>query len=130
MDSVPLLSEDNARRVRWLFDNNAYDLPNHERPKCHQEGHSYPAVYGRMRWDEAAPTITGGFLTPGRGRFVHPLRPRVMTPHEAARVQGFPDWFQFQVGEERPLKRANLAKWIGDAVPPILGAAAVLAAIA
>ena len=130
MDSVPLLSEDNARRVRWLFDNNAYDLPNHERPKCHQEGHSYPAVYGRMRWDEAAPTITGGFLTPGRGRFVHPLRPRVMTPPEAARVQGFPDWFQFQVGEERPLKRANLAKWIGDAVPPILGAAAVLAAIA
>ena len=129
MDSVPKLSEENERRIRWLFDNDAYELADHERPKCHQDGHTYPAVYGRLHWGEAAPTITGGFSTPGRGRFVHPLRQRVLTPHEAARVQGLPDDFDFEPATGSALTRAKLGKWIGDAVPPILGAAAVLAAI-
>lgn len=128
-NSVPRLSQDNVRRIKWLFDNDEYDLVNHERPKCHQEGHTYPATYGRMRWDRPAPTITTGFMTPGRGRFVHPLRPRVLTAHEAARVQGFPDWFNFSTPVGDSLTRSNLSKWIGDAVPSVLGAAAVLAAL-
>jgi DNA (cytosine-5)-methyltransferase 1 len=130
MDSVPKMSEENERRVRWLFDNDSYELADHERPKCHQDGHTYPSVYGRLHWDEPAPTITGGFMTPGRGRFVHPLRQRVLTPHEAARVQGLPDDFEFEPATGSALTRARLGKWIGDAVPPILGAVAVLAAIA
>ena len=129
MDSVPKMSEENERRIRWLFDNDAYELADHERPKCHQDGHTYPSVYGRLHWDEPAPTITGGFSTPGRGRFVHPLRQRVLTPHEAARVQGLPDGFDFEPETGSALTRAKLGKWIGDAVPPILGAAAVIAAI-
>ncbi len=129
MDSVPKMSEENERRIRWLFENDAYELADHERPKCHQDGHTYPAVYGRLHWEEPAPTITGGFSTPGRGRFVHPLRQRVLTPHEAARVQGLPDDFDFEPATGSGLTRAKLGKWIGDAVPPILGAAAVLAAI-
>ncbi|MBB5438547.1 DNA (cytosine-5)-methyltransferase 1 [Pedobacter sp. AK017] len=28
-------------------------------------------------------------------RPIHPTQPRVITPREAARLQGFPDWFQF-----------------------------------
>lgn len=129
LDTTPNLNEDNSRRVKWLFDNDAYELPNHERPRCHQDGHTYPSVYGRLHWDEPAPTITGGFLTPGRGRFVHPLRQRVLTPHEAARVQGFPDWFDFQALGGSEQKRSNLAKWIGDAVPSILGATAIASAL-
>jgi DNA (cytosine-5)-methyltransferase 1 len=129
MDTSPTMSLDNVRRVDYLFDQDLYDLPDHQRPKCHQNGHTYPAVYGRMHWDEPAPTITGGFLSPGRGRFVHPRRRRVLTPHEAARIQGFPDWFDFvsPMGEE--LNRSMLAKWIGDAVPSMLATAAVLSAI-
>jgi DNA (cytosine-5)-methyltransferase 1 len=44
----------------------------------------------------------------------------LITPHEAARIQGFPDWFCFSV-EGREPSRKDLAKWIGDAVPPFLG---------
>jgi DNA (cytosine-5)-methyltransferase 1 len=128
-NSVPQLSSDNVRRIKWLFDNNEFDLPNHERPKCHQNGHTYPATYGRMSWDKPAPTITTGFLTPGRGRFIHPIKPRVLTPHEAARIQGFPDWFDFCSPLGKSLSRSNLTKWIGDAVPSVLGAAAVIGAI-
>ena len=29
-------------------------------------------------------------------RPLHPTENRVITPREAARLQGFPDWFQFQ----------------------------------
>ena len=127
--STPNLSKDNEHRVAWLFDNDRYDLENHMRPKCHQDGHTYPAVYGRMKWEEPAPTITGGFQTPGRGRFVHPKRRRVLTPHEAARIQGFPDWFDFASPSGDALNRTLLGKWIGDAVPSIMGAAATIAAI-
>jgi DNA (cytosine-5)-methyltransferase 1 len=99
----------------------------HMRPDCHKEGTSYGAVYGRMRWDAPAPTLTTGFLTTGRGRFIHPKRPRTITPREAARLQGFPDWFDF-IGTEMPARR-DLAKWIGNAVPTVLGYLAGLAAL-
>jgi len=130
--TTPVLSDENQRRMDYLFsegegEGGRFDLDNHMRPVSHQDGHTYPAVYGRMRIDEPAPTITGGFLTPGRGRFIHPTRKRVLTPHEAARVQGFPDWFDFGAGLGRPPRRTELAKWIGDAVPSIMGAAAVSA---
>lgn len=125
MDAVPALSEENRARIEYLFEKDAYDLPDDARPDCHKNGHSYPSVYGRMYWEKPAQTITTGFLTPGRGRYIHPKRPRVITPREAARIQGFPDAFRFDVGEEPPLRSA-LTKWIGDAVPPLLGYAAAL----
>ena len=89
---VPVeLSEENQRRINYLFDNDLLDLPYSERPECHQGGTTYNSVYGRLRLDRPAPTITTGFLTPGRGRFIHPTERRTITPHEAARIQGFPD---------------------------------------
>lgn len=125
MDTVPALSEENRSRINWLFENDKYELPNEERPDCHKEGHSYPSVYGRMFWEKPAQTITTGFLTPGRGRYIHPIRPRVITPHEAARIQAFPDSFKFVVNGHDPARNA-ITKWIGDAVPPVLGYAALL----
>jgi DNA (cytosine-5)-methyltransferase 1 len=125
MDTVPELSSDNRQRIKWLFDNDKHQLPNAERPDCHKAGHSYPSVYGRMFWNKPAQTITTGFLTPGRGRYIHPMLPRVITPHEAARIQGFPDSFNFVVNGHDPARSA-ITKWIGDAVPPILGYAAIL----
>lgn len=129
MDTVPALSEENRSRISWLFANDKYELPNHERPDCHKEGHSYPSVYGRMFWEKPAQTITTGFLTPGRGRYIHPLQPRVITPHEAARIQAFPDSFRFVVNGHDPARIA-ISKWIGDAVPPVLGYAAMLPLLA
>lgn len=124
------LSEENRARIAWLFDNDAHDLDLSERPACHRDGTTYPAVYGRMRRDQPAPTITTGFLTPGRGRFVHPTRRRTLTPREAARLQGFPDTYRFFPAADRPPTRSQLAKWIGDAVPMPLGYAAALSLLA
>ncbi len=129
MDSGPVLSEENQLRIDYLFDNDLYDLPDDKRPACHRNGHTYPSVYGRLRWDSPAGTITTGFLTPGRGRFIHPSRRRPLTPREAARLQGFPDWYEFRAEDVAVPKKSALAKWIGDAVPPMLGYVAILSAL-
>ena len=106
-------STTNKRRIDYLFDHDIYDLPNIERPDCHRlKKHSYTSVYGRMYWDIPSPTITGGFGSNGQGRFVHPKRRRTITPHEAARLQFFPDFFEF--GD---VKRRELQQIIGNAVP-------------
>lgn len=128
MDQVGKMSDTNVERINFLFDNNLYTLPDHIRPKSHQDGHTYPSSYGRMRWDKPSGTITTGFMTPGRGRFIHPLRRRPLTPREAARIQGFPDSFKFG-SDDQPPSRALLAKWIGDAVPGPLGYAAAMSII-
>src|SRR5690606_26715584 len=105
-----------------LFDNVLHDLPDSERPDCHRlKNHSYLAVYGRLYWDRPAPTITRGFAYTGRGRFVHPLEPRTLTPHEAARVQFFPDYFSFGNAN-----RSTMQNIIGNAVPPKMGYVAAL----
>jgi DNA (cytosine-5)-methyltransferase 1 len=127
--SAAKLSTENQRRIDWLFSKNKDDLPNHVRPRCHQNGHTYKSVYGRLKWKEPSGTITTGFLTPGRGRYVHPKERRGLTPHEGARLQGFPDSFSFVDGSSRSSKKA-LSKVIGDAVPPPLGYAVGLAAFA
>lgn len=112
----------NRRRIDYLFDHDLYDLPDHQRPDCHAVGrHSYKAVYGRLRWDEPAPTITTGFGCMGQGRFVHPADRRTLTPHEAARLQFFPDFFDF--GQRR---RGEYQQLIGNAVPPKLAYAVLL----
>ena len=81
-----------------------------------------------MHGDRPAPTITTGIGTPGQGRFIHPTRRRLITPHEAARIQGFPDWYKFE-SPDRTSTRKSLAKWIGYAVPPILGMSAAIVAL-
>lgn len=106
----------NQGRIDYLFDNNLYDLPNEQRPLCHRNKHTYPSVYGRMRWDAPAPTLTRGFACCGQGRFVHPLERRTLTPHEAARVQFFPDFFDFS-----GMPRTTLRSAIGNAVPSKAG---------
>lgn len=104
----------NCSRIDFLFKNRLYDLPNERRPDCHRlKQHSYKSVYGRLRWDSPAQTITSGFTSMGQGRYVHPARKRTLTPHEAARLQFIPDFFT--IGEERG--RTALAEAIGNAVP-------------
>lgn len=122
------LSSENSERARYLYARELFDLPNSERPDCHKGGTTYKASYGRMHPDRPSPTITTGFMTPGRGRFLHPVEPRTLTPREGARLQGFPD--AYSLDALKTPTRAQLAKWIGDAVPPPLGFAAVLGALA
>jgi DNA (cytosine-5)-methyltransferase 1 len=128
MDEVPLLSAENQLRIDYLFDHGKYDLPDEVRPDCHKNGHTYPSVYGRLDWKKPSQTITTGFTTPGRGRYIHPSQRRVLTAREAARIQGFPDDFIFAANGETP-SRKLLSKMIGDAVPSWLGYAAVITAL-
>lgn len=116
-DSSAKHSEENQRRIRFLFDNDLYELPNSERPPCHRDReHSYTSVYGRMKWNEPAPTITGGFGSTGQGRFVHPKAQRTLTPHEAGRLQFIPDFFHFP----KSVGRRSMQQIIGNAAPPKL----------
>ncbi|MBD5656683.1 MAG: DNA cytosine methyltransferase [Candidatus Eremiobacteraeota bacterium] len=68
-------------------------------------------VFGRMRWDEPAPTIRTEFFKPEKGRYLHPEAHRPITIREAARLQTFPDGFVF-CGSN-----VQVAKQIGNAVP-------------
>jgi DNA (cytosine-5)-methyltransferase 1 len=114
-DAPSTPSPDNVTRMRWLFENDAFDLPNERRPVCHRGDHSYNSMYGRLAWDLPAQTITTGFGSMGQGRYVHPSRQRTLTPHEAARLQTFPDFFDFGEGG-----RGAWATMIGNAVPPLV----------
>ncbi len=114
-DSPGRASTANQRRIDWLFERDVHVLDDSERPPCHRDKpHSYRSVYGRMRWDKPAQTITTGFGSMGQGCFVHPRERRTITPHEAARLQTFPDFFSF-ASESR---RTAWARLVGNAVPP------------
>jgi DNA-cytosine methyltransferase len=71
-------------------------------------------LYGRMKWSNPSYTITTYFNRPGNGCYIHPERDRVITSLEAARLQSFPDTFEF-VGS-----KTSRTKQIGNAVPPLL----------
>lgn len=110
-------SKVNQERIKYLFDNELYELPYQLRPLCQRkENNRYTSVYGRMFPNAPAPTITSGFGSVGQGRFCHPNFQRTLTPHEAARVQFIPDFFKFSSN----LTRVALQKMIGNAVPPKL----------
>lgn len=72
----------------------------------------HSGAYGRLSWDEPAPTITTRFDTPSGGRFIHPSENRTLSPREAARIQSFPDDFKFYGN------KTSIIKQIGNAVPP------------
>jgi DNA (cytosine-5)-methyltransferase 1 len=124
-DTASVPTEENETRMKWLLDKDRFDLPNPMRPKCHHDAHSYVSMYGRLRWDQPAQTITSGFGSMGQGRFVHPGAARTITPHEAARLQFLPDFMDFSLIEQR----TELATMIGNAVPPIMTMAIVQALI-
>ena len=86
-------------------------LPEELRLKCHATTHGYPDVYGRMRWNDVAPTLTTGCTDVTRGRFAHPDQDRAITLREAALLQTFPRDYIFHGAYKR------VATQIGNAVP-------------
>lgn len=69
-----------------------------------------PAGLRRLVGHEPSKTITGTSCS----EFVHPVDNRHLTLRECARLQSFPDWYEFEgnVG--------SIARQIGNAVPPLL----------
>jgi DNA (cytosine-5)-methyltransferase 1 len=81
---------------------------------CHRSFNGFTDVYGRMRWDDVSPTITGGFVNPSKGRFLHPEKDRCVTLREGALLQGFPQTYKFSLDEGK----FATAQMIGNALPP------------
>ena len=72
--------------------------------------------YGRLHWDGLASTILTK-CDPHWGAYFHPEQDRTLTVREAARLQSFPDWFEFKGS------RTDQYVQVGNAVPPLLGRA-------
>lgn len=117
------LSKRNLERIRHSIPGGTWkNWPEELILNCHRKksGQSYSSVYGRMSWDDVAPTITTQFIGYGTGRFGHPEQDRALTLREGAMLQTFPiDYSFIPEGEKVVLK--NIARHIGNAVPPRLG---------
>jgi len=104
------------RRIRAIPKNGGSrsSLPADLKLKCHDHTDGFKDVYGRMRWDAVAPTITGGCINPSKGRFLHPSEHRAITLREAALLQTFPKRYYFSLAQGR----FPAALMIGNALPP------------
>jgi DNA (cytosine-5)-methyltransferase 1 len=85
------------------------DVPEELRPKGY-----FKNTYARLLPDTPCTTITRNFGTPSSSRCIHPHQNRALSTREGARIQGFPDHYQFVGGKGSK----NLQ--IGNAVPPAL----------
>lgn len=88
------------------------DLPEEIRPKS-----GYGNTYAKLWWERPSTTITRNFACPSSSRCIHPRDSRAMTIREGARLQSFPDNYQFYGSDGK--KRLE----IGNAVPPLLSVA-------
>jgi DNA (cytosine-5)-methyltransferase 1 len=75
----------------------------------------------RLKLDGFCPTLRAG-TGPEKGSYqavrpIHPTMPRVITPREAARLQGFPDWFLL------PPTKWHSFRQIGNSVSPLVAEA-------
>lgn len=123
-DSDPLhqaseLSELNMRRIRASVPGGTWrDWKKELVADCHKRetGKTYPSVYGRMKWDEPAPTMTTQYFGFGNGRFGHPEQDRAISLREGAILQSFPKSYKF-VRSGEPIYCKTIGRLIGNAVP-------------
>jgi DNA (cytosine-5)-methyltransferase 1 len=91
---------------------NRWNLPRHLMPECWKRKlKGGTDLFGRLHWNQPSVTIRTEFFKPEKGRYLHPEANRPITHREAARIQGFPDDFDFKGS------KIAIAKQIGNAVP-------------
>lgn len=88
------------------------DLPKELRPKS-----GFKNTYCRLWWKRPSTTVTRNLSTPSSSRCIHPKAPRPLTTREGARIQCFPDSYQFYGS------RSDRNLQIGNAVPTFLSCA-------
>lgn len=120
LDDIHFIPERRSERVKTIIKSipknggSRKDLPVHLVLKCHLSFSGFSDVYGRMKWEEPAPTITSGCHNPSKGRFLHPEDDRTITLREASMLQGFPLGYKFIKSHGKEA----LGLMIGNALPP------------
>jgi len=115
----PKASEKVLERIRSIPKDGGSrkSLPAELQLECHKRHSGFCDVYGRMKWDEPAPTITTGCINVTKGRFIHPEQDRAISVREAALLQTFPRDYRFcgtpwqvarQIGEAVPVEFARI----------------------
>lgn len=117
------MSELNLKRIRQSRPGGSWeDWDKDLVAECNrrESGKSFGSVYGRMRWDQPAPTMTTLCYGFGNGRFGHPEQDRAISLREAALFQTFPKNYRF-VAKGENVKFNVIGRLIGNAVPVRLG---------
>jgi len=86
-------------------------------PRC-RSASLFLDKYKKQRWKKPCSTIFAHLEKDGN-RFIHPdsRQARTITPREVARIQSFPDWYEFEGPFTKKFGQ------IGNAVPPLLALA-------
>lgn len=108
------ISEKNLKRLAFTPPDGGGRLhwPNELILDCHREYDGHSDVYGRMKWDAPAPTLTCRCFSISNGRYGHPEQNRAISLREAAKLQSFGDEYVFY-GESQ----TSIGAQIGNAVP-------------
>ena len=117
------LNEINLKRIKNTKEGGSWrNWPEELILECFKKpsGKTYCSVYGRMKWDEPAPTMTTHCTGLGNGRFGHPKQDRAITLREAALFQTFPMEYKFYESLDK-YNPSVICRQIGNAVPPKLG---------
>ncbi|KAG0055601.1 DNA (cytosine-5)-methyltransferase 1 [Gryganskiella cystojenkinii] len=115
-------------RVAMIAEADHHSLPARLRPWCLSDKNSaasrhngWKGLFGRLDFEGFFQTAVTEMQPMGKqGKVIHPNQYRVLSVRECARVQGFPDHFEF-LGEDDSIK--DMYKQVGNAVPPPLAAA-------
>ena len=117
--AAPRLGNSNMERLTHIPPGGSWrDIPHHLLPAGMQRAKrsDHTKRYGRMKWDGLSCTV----LTKCDihwGAYIHPEQDRAISVREAARLQAFPDWFEFSGS------KTDQYIQVGNAVPPLLGRA-------
>ncbi|GGG92078.1 cytosine-specific methyltransferase [Glycocaulis albus] len=115
--AAPRLSSINIERMRHIPPGGSWrDIPFELLPNGMKKARrcDHTKRYGRMKWDGLSCTV----LTKCDvhwGAYIHPEQNRSISVREAARLQSFPDWFEFLGSKTEQYVQ------VGNAVPPLLG---------
>jgi DNA (cytosine-5)-methyltransferase 1 len=108
--SKPVMQTISFIKPGFSLNNSWTSLPDTLKARYENKESVHNNVYRRLSWKSPSPTI----VHPRRAMLLHPRQNRILSVREAARLQGFPDWFQFRGSLNSQYQQ------VANAVPPRL----------